>query len=175
MKTLLAVILLSLPALAADQAPAAVAAACGPDNVKFDVDSSGRQPAAQPEPGKALVYVVEQFDRPTNELGRPTIRVGLDGSWMGANRGTSYLSFSVEPGAHHLCADWQSLPPLRLINHVPASLASLTAAGQTYYFRARIVEHSGNGPWTLDLERLDRDEGQLLVATSPLSGYREKQ
>jgi hypothetical protein len=170
MKTLLAVILLSLPALAADQAPAAVAAACGPDNVKFDVDSSGRQPAAQPEPGKALVYVVEQFDRPTNELGRPTIRVGLDGSWMGANRGTSYLSFSVEPGAHHLCADWQSLP--RWL-HVPASLANLTAEpAQTYYLRARVMENAGY--FTLDLEPVNSDQGRMLIETSPLSGYRQK-
>jgi len=177
LKTILAVILLSAPVLLADQLPAVavVKAACGPDEVKFNVGSSGPQPATQLEPGKALVYVVEEYEKPENELVTPTLRVGLDGAWVGATYGTSYLFLSVEPGEHHLCSDWQSLPPLRLINHVPASLASLTAAGQTYYFRARIVEHSGNGPWTLDLERLDRDEGQLLVATSPLSGYREKQ
>jgi hypothetical protein len=177
MKTILASTLLSALALAAGQLPEvpAVKAACGPDNVKFNVTPSGRQPAAQPETGKALVYVVEQYDKPTNELVTPTVRVGLDGAWVGANYGTSYLFFSVEPGEHHLCSDWQSLPPLRFLNHVPASLSNLTAeAGQTYYFRAHIIEHSGNGPWTLDLQRIGSDEGQLLVATSPLSGYREK-
>jgi len=172
MKALLVVVLSLLPALAGDQAsaPAVVKAACGPDNVKFKVSSSGQRPAAQPEPGKALVYVVEEFDRPRNEIGKPTIRVGLDGSWVGANRGTSYLFFSVEPGEHHLCADWQSLPPWL---HVPASLANLTAeSARTYYFRARVMENAGY--FTLDLEPVNSDQGQMLVTTSPLSGYRPK-
>jgi len=174
MRPLLAVVLLSLPALAADPAStvAVVNAACGPDNVKFNVKSSrGSQPAPQPEPGKALVFVVEQYDRPANEFGKPTIRVGLDGAWVGANRSTSHLFFSVEPGELHLCSNWQSLPPwLR----VQASLASLTAEpGQTYYFRTRVIEHD-RSVFTLDLEPINSDEGQMLVATSPLSDYRQK-
>jgi hypothetical protein len=151
MKTLVVAVLVSLPALAGEQgsAVAAARAACGPADVKFNVTSSGQQLTAQSEPGKALVYVVEQFDKPENELVTPTLRVGLDGAWVGATYGTSYLFFSVEPGEHHLCSDWQSLPPLRLINHLPPSLANLTAeSGRIYYFRARIIEHSGNGPWT---------------------------
>jgi|SRR5580700_9284853 hypothetical protein len=175
MKTVLAIVLLSLPALAADQTPAGApaTAACGPDDVKFNVKSSEGQPAApQPETGEALVYVVEQYDRPGNELGKPTVRVGLDGAWVGANRSTSYLYFSVEPGEHHLCSDWQGVP--RTIVPVRPSLAMLTAEpGKTYYFRARVIEHSLS-LWTLDLEPVNSDEGRLLVATSPLSDYREK-
>lgn len=175
MRTLLALILLSMPALAADRfwEAAAVKAACGSDSVKFNVTSNVPQPLAQPDAGKALVYVVEQFDGPVNELVTPTVRVGFDGAWVGANYGTSYLFFTVDPGAHHLCSDWQSFPPL--VPHIQPSLVSLTAeTGQTYYFRAHIVLHSGNGPWTLDLERLDSDEGQLLVDTSQPSGYKQK-
>jgi hypothetical protein len=170
MKTILTAVLLSLAAFAADQAPAVSAtAACGLDNVKFDVSSGGQQPAAQPEPGKALVYVVEKYDRPLNELGKPTVRVGLDGAWVGANRSTSYLFFSVEPGVHHLCTDWQSPP--RTIGRMQPSLAILRAEpGQIYYFRARVIEHSLS-LWTLDLEPVNSDEGRLLVETSPLSGY----
>jgi hypothetical protein len=174
MKTLSAVILLSLSAFAADQVPepTVVRAACGPENVKFNVGSSGQQPAPQPGAGKALVYVVEQYDRPGNELGKPTVRVGLDGEWVGANRSTSYLYLSVEPGEHHLCTDWQSVP--RTIVPLHLSLAKLTAeAGQTYYFRARLIEHSLS-LWTLDLEQVNDDEGRLLVATSPASDYRQK-
>jgi len=173
MKTLLVVILLSLPVLAGDHAPVAAArAACGSDSVKFSVKASpGQQPAPQLEPGKALVYVVEEYDRPGNELGKPTIRVGLDGSWVGANRSTSYLFFSVDPGELHLCSDWQSQPPWF---HVRESLAILRAEpDQTYYFRARVIEHS-SPVWTLDLERVNGDEGRLLVETSPLSDYRPK-
>jgi len=43
-------------------AVAAVRAACGSDNVRFKVSSRVQPPTAQPEPGKALVYVVEQFE-----------------------------------------------------------------------------------------------------------------
>ena len=171
MKILLVAILVALPALAADHAPAVASAraACGPDNVKFNVSLSGVQPPARPERGKALVYVVEQYDRPGNELGKPTVRVGLDGSWVGANRSTSYLFFSVEPGEHHLCSDWQSIP--RTIVPLQPSLAILTAEpDKTYYFRARVIEHSLS-LWTLDLELVNSDEGRLLVETSPLSGY----
>lgn len=177
MKTLLAVVLLAMPVLAADQAPAvaAVTAACGLDSVTFKADSNAkvRHAAVEPDAGKALVYVVGQFDRPVNyTLVTPTLRIGMDGAWMGANYGTSYFSFSVEPGEHHLCSDWQSFP---FPPQVPASLASLTAeAGHTYYFRARIIHHSRYGPWTLDLQRTDNDEGQMLVATAPLSDYRQK-
>jgi hypothetical protein len=175
MKTLLAVILISLPALAADPTPsvAAVRTACGSDNVKFSVKSIEGQPSApQPEPGKALVYVVEQYDRPRNELGKPTVRVGVDGSWVGANRSTSHLFFSVEPGEHHLCSDWQSLPPT--IARLNPSLAIFAAEpGRTYYFRARVVEVSLS-LWTLDLERVNDDEGRMLVERSPLSDYQRK-
>jgi len=173
MKTVLVALLVASPVLAGDQASAvaAVRAACGPDSVKFSVKSSdGQRALPQPETGKALVYVVEQFDRPRNEIGRPTIRVGLDGAWMGANRGTSYLFFSVEPGEHHLCTDWQSLPPWL---HVPASLANLRAEpSETYYFRARVMENVGY--FTLDLESVNSDEGRMLVGAASLSGYRLK-
>ncbi len=168
MKRLLVAILISLPVFA-EEAPALtlVSAACGADNVKFKVQSKGRQPAAQPEPGKALVYVVEEFGRPGNEIGRPTIRVGLDGAWVGANRGTSYLSFSVEPGEHHLCADWQSLPPWLSLQ--PAFDKLTAASAKTYYFRARVLEN--HGYFTLDLDEMNSDEGQFLVSTLAASDF----
>jgi hypothetical protein len=174
MKTLLVLILSFLPLLAADQAPpevAVVRAACGPNNVKFDVTpSAGQPPAPQPEPGKALVYVVEQYDgRALN----PTVKVGLDGAWVGANRGTSYLFFPIEPGEHHLCADWQSAP-WQTGPRATVSLTSLRAeSGGTYYIRARILE-LGVRVYNVELEKIDPDQGRLLVDTSPLSSYRQK-
>ncbi len=175
MKTLIAVVIFSLPALAAEHAlaVAAVKAACGPEDVQFSVQSSGiQQRAPQPEPGKALVYVVEQYDRAENEfLFRPTVRVGLDGSWVGANRSTSYLFFPIEPGDHHLCADWQSTP--RWIGEKISLTSIRVESGQTYYVRARILE-GGSHVYTLDLEQINPDQGRLLVATSPLSDYRQK-
>ena len=90
---------------------------------------------------------------------------------MGANRGTSYISFNVEPGEHHLCTDWQSVPPWLPKIH-PAAAGVAAESGQTYYFRARLMETYGY--FTLDLDRVNADEGRILVATSPASEYRVK-
>lgn len=137
---------------------AAAEAACGPSNTKFAVETQASpHKLQQRDSGKALVYVIEQ-----NLLEAPdiTARVGLDGAWVGANHGNSYLFFSVAPGEHHLCADWVSglLPTGRI-----ASLAPLMAeAGKTYYFRLRISPY-------FDLDPVNSDEGKLLIASSLLS------
>src|SRR5260370_9996360 len=92
-----------------DTAIAKAAAACGPDKIKFDVTNPERpQPAVVVEPGKALVYVVEDAGY-CGDFCIPTIKIGLDGAWMGANQGSSYFSFPAAPGEHHLCARWQSI------------------------------------------------------------------
>ena len=89
------------------------AAGCGPlkEQYRVKVDKT-KHAVAQPEAGKALVYViVEEYPRPQDwtYVGNITTRVGLDGNWVGANYGESYVSFAVEPGEHHLCTDWQSV------------------------------------------------------------------
>ena len=89
---------------------------------------------------------------------------------MGANRSTSYLFFAVDPGEHHLCTDWQAAPSWI---GPKVSLANFTAeAGKVYYFRARIALYRYMP--ILDLEQVNSDEGQLLIANSPLSDYREQ-
>jgi hypothetical protein len=101
MKTILMVLLSTLPVLAQDQAVTARAAAgCGPTEVKFEVKTDKRQhPIGQPESGKALVYVFadENADPGGIRIGGLTTRIGLDGAWVGANKGTSYFFFSVNP------------------------------------------------------------------------------
>lgn len=101
MKATAIVLLLASSAFAADQAAVAAAeSACRPVNIKFDAKADTSQhPAAQAQDGKALVHVVEAFERPGNQLARPTTKVGLDGVWVGANKNNSYFFFSVEPGA----------------------------------------------------------------------------
>jgi hypothetical protein len=148
------------------------ATSCGPADVKFDVrHDNTRHPLLQePEEGKALVYVIEVFQKPPGELGNPTIRVGLDGSWVGANQGSSYLSFSVDPGEHHLCTNWQSMWKRLSDQH---SLTSFTAeAGKTYFFRVQThVESEGRESqiWYIDLQTVNADEAKYLIATSLLS------
>jgi hypothetical protein len=165
----LALLFFSLAALSEAQIPGATS--CGPSDINFDVrHDSIQHPLNQPEEGKALVYVIEVFQRPPGELGTPTIRVGLDGAWMGANQGTSYFSFSVGPGEHHLCTNWQSRWKRLSSQH---SLTSFTAeAGKTYFFRVQThVESEGRSSevWFIDLQSVNPDEANYLLATSPLS------
>jgi len=157
-----------LASAAAEDRAAVVRAlsACGPDEVRFEVQTRATRPVAEPVADKALVYVIEVFNKASNELGEPTVRVGLDGAWVGATKGDSYFSFSVSAGEHHLCTEWQSQFK-RLSKNV--ALANFAAeAGKTYYFRARITEETSLA-FTFDLDPVNEDEGKLLVASSAFS------
>jgi hypothetical protein len=175
MKTISALLLFSLvlPAIVFAQessSPSRVDAACGPSEVQFDASAAAGQPPSQPEAGKALVYVIEDFRRAPAELANPTIRVGVDGQWMGAVRGDTYIVLSLDPGEHHLCTRWQSsfkrLSSLVSFHHLDAEV------GKTYYYRARITYSlygNGTANMNLDLDPVDSDEGRYLVVSSQMS------
>jgi len=154
-------------AIAQDQAgiPAA-AAACGPSSVPYQTKLDNSQHAvAQPEPGKSLVYVIQDMGVVSCLGACITTRVGLDGAWVGANEHNSYFSFSVDPGEHHLCANRQSHFPI--LSQMIA-LAHFTAeAGKTYYFRTRTT--SSRDQAYLDFDAIDSDQGRFYVAIYPLS------
>jgi hypothetical protein len=173
MKRLLALAVLSVSAFAAEVTPApSPQAACGPESSLFQVKAvPDPKPAVQPEAGKSLVYVIEEYLRPPNELGKPTIRLGIDGNWVGANRSTSHFMLSVDPGEHRFCADWQGVP--RGLGPQVSLMRLITQPGQTYYLRARVTEVSLR-VWTLDLDPVNPDEGWLLVSRSPLSEFSPK-
>jgi hypothetical protein len=150
-----------------------VAPGCGPADAKFSVKADkGQHPAAEPGPGKAIVYFVED-DTHFQSTPKPTTRIGLDGAWIGANHGNSYFSFSVDPGEHHLCASWQSFIGPGSRNKSAA--AHFTAeAGSVYYFRVentwlREVMIPG-----IELAPLDSDEGQLLASKFAFSTFQPK-
>ncbi len=177
MRLLLTFLLLASSAFAQNGiASATVPVSCGPIKVQFDVKPDRSQHSlGQPEPGKALVYVFEEFQAPAGRTVTPTVRVGLNGAWVGANRGASYLSFSVEPGEHHLCANWQS----RVYSiKSQYSLSSFKAeSGKVYFFRvAPRVEsfQDGGDAWRKDLAPVDRDEANYLIGISSLSLFRPK-
>jgi hypothetical protein len=166
MRTALIFLLLALPALAQERAvtPAAPSA-CGPDNVKFDVKLDKSQHAlAQPEPGKALVYFIQDKGPQSFGIGAAVeVMVGLDGSWVGANRNNSYLSVSVEPGEHHVCSIMQSI---RELAHFKAT------AGEVYYFRERVILTRAG--LIFSLEPVDSDEAKHLIESFPLSESHSK-
>lgn len=89
------VICCSFPAFSQNAAVAAATTACGPSGEHLKVDSeTAKALPTQPEPGKALVYVIED-DGVANRIigGNITWRVGLDGAWVVAlNRHSPYTT-----------------------------------------------------------------------------------
>jgi hypothetical protein len=161
-KTLLFLLLASTTAAQEKTAPP-WQAACGPSDVKFDVTRTDAPSPSEPATGKALVYIIEDLGYTNCFTGCTTLRIGFDGSWIGATQGNSRFSFSVDAGEHHLCANWQSVLGRFSSIH---SLNSFTAEpGKIYYFRARVW--AGDRVPFLDLDAVNPDEGRYLVATSP--------
>jgi hypothetical protein len=172
MKATLAVLFLAATAFA-QKTGSAVAPGCGATDVKFEVKTDKSQhPVLQPEGGKAVVYFVED-DTQFQSAPKPTTRIGLDGTWIGANHGNSYFYFSVDPGEHHLCANWQSFVGLGAGHQ--SSAAHFTAeAGQAYYFTVRNTWLREVMIAKIDLVPLDSDEGQLLASRFAFSSSHPK-
>lgn len=161
-------------------AKAAAEAACGPKNINFQVTTGTPEQNPQSQPGKALVYVIEDLGGCPECSQKETInftgtnnaltKVGMDGAWIGANQGSSYFFFAASPGEHHLCINWQSRIGVR---SRAFAMANFTAeAGKVYYFRERIFP--GNGDFSFDLDPVNTDEGKYLVALSSYSVSRPK-
>jgi len=174
MKSALTLVLFLAASAFAQNTPPRAQTACGPLDNQFDAHAAS-QPAVQPEPGKALVYVAEDFRKAPGEVGNPTLRVGMDGTWLGATRENSYLAFTVEPGEHHLCTSWQSR--WQRLSRLIAFAGFTAEPGKVYYFRERITYSSTGGNsavMNLDLEPVNPDEGQFLVASYKPSSSRPK-
>ena len=169
MKTLTALLFLAFATISSAQnAPTETAAppGCGAENTKFDVKTDRSQhPLVKPEPGKALVYFL-QDDTYFQSVPRPTTRFGLDGNWVGATQANSYFYASVDPGEHHLCAGWQSFVGFNVARKSAA--AHFTAeAGGVYFFA--VNDHADRGdehqrPAGMKLSAVDSDEAQLLMS-----------
>ena len=138
--------------------------ACGDEIVRFDVISQSRKPMPDAPPsGKAQIIFIESVDADfCLSRSQITTRAGVDGGWVGANKGRSYFAYNVAPGKHQLCADWQR------VLHGQVDLASLTAEeGKTYYFLVSVT----NRTRTVG-ETEHRDEKVRLLALSEPEGRR---
>ncbi len=163
---------LALCAQATDtSAPAAPG--CGDPDAKFDVKTGGAGHAVEPKPGKATVYMIED-DSDFNSVPKPTTRIGVDGKWIGATHGNSYLYFFVDPGVHHLCASWQRTVVTGKGHQTEAAHFS-AEAGEAYYFEVKsLFFFDQPGQVDVSLTPLDGDEGQLLVNKYRLSTSQAK-
>ncbi len=172
MKLALAFLLLAAPAFAQNKlADTALVPACGPDNLKFEVKTAKAQNIpVQADTGKALVVFIED-DSEFASHPTPTTRAGLDGAWMGATHGNSFFSFSVDPGEHHLCANWQTSVILGR-GHKTAAAHFTAEAGNIYYFRVKNTWSLDVGAAGIALNPLDSDQGQLLMSKySPATSH----
>jgi hypothetical protein len=157
-------ILFAASAFAQDQS-AVAAAACGPKDTSFDVKLEKSQHTLEaPEAGKARVYFVQDIGVVSCLGGCVTMKMGMNGAWVGANQHNSYFSLSVEPGEHHLCAN----PQARFQAGRLVALVHFTAeAGKVYYFRTRLL--GSENQLLFDFEPVDSDQGKHLIASYPLS------
>jgi hypothetical protein len=139
---------------------------CGDDKVKFDVNTKeGQPPPAGPVEGKAVIIFIENQNQMITPFHYATVRFGMDGAWVGANKGNSYFGLTVDPGVHHLCASWQSdLEQLKK----NVKLTSFTAEpGQVYYFAGEIL--ASRDTLIFSFSQLNEDEGKYRVKALKLS------
>ena|ERR1700732_1220173 len=173
MRSILLLFLVASAASAQSAPGVATAPGCGASDVSYSVETDKNQhPFAKPDAGKALVYFV-QDDSNFDAIGKPTVRAGLDGAWVGATHGSSYFYFPVDPGEHHLCASWQGKGQQRF-----SAATDFTAkAGEIYFF---VVQDTWVWPKgsslleTTDLKPVNVDEGQLLASKFAFSTSRAK-
>ena len=173
LRVLIAVVLCSSPLLFAQQDRlhlGPVPAACGDLDQSMVVQLDNSQHAiAQPETGKALVYFIQDTGMLLGARGYPTMRFGVDGKWVGANKRDSYFSIAIAPGEHHLCAALQSGLLTGNLNKRRVTLAHFTAeAGKVYFYRTKLTFSDITLEY-LDLSPADSDEARYLIETFPLS------
>lgn len=146
-------------------------AACGSEQTNFDVKLDDAQHTlSPPEAGKARVYLVQDLGWMSCLGSCLTTKLAIDGAWIGVTKNNSYVTVSVDPGEHHLCASPQMTPLLDKSKHasIVFALAHFTAeADKVYYFRVRPVESQMQRTFSLD--PIDSDEGAYLVENYPLS------
>lgn len=164
----LALTLAALPAFASNDLPDA----CGSADVKFDVKTAkASTPAQAPASGQAQLVFIETLHKPGNVLVKPTIRVGLDGSWAGALKGSSYFSVLVPSGEHHLCVSWQSHFGTFRKNLFAKSVA--LEPGKTYFleYKADLIATDGGAQPVTDFDFIDADQGKFFMKSYPVATW----
>jgi hypothetical protein len=145
---------------------------CGDDSVRFEVRTQ-TDPAApgSPAEGKAQIFFIESENQAVAPFSYATVRYGVDGTWVGANHNNSHFAMTVDPGVHHLCANWQTSQDqarrfvhLYLLNAEP---------GQVYYFAAEVMVNSRYST-AFSFSQLNEDEGKYRVSLSKMSNSKSK-
>ena len=161
---LLAFLLITSAAYAQQTTASPSADACGANAANYMVkhDAAAFSPQQVPA-GKALVYVIEtMLDYP---FVTKKVNIGLDGTWLGATDADTYMSFTIEPGVHHLCAVYQGHAEgmdeegRTLLLHLDAE------PGKIYYLRYHAL-FLKDSPGIAFFDKVDDDEGLFLLQRS---------
>ena len=154
---------------------------CGKDAVKYSVKvktPSEGQPAPEippPAEGKAQIVFIETVNSASFSLTTPTTRFGVDGEWVGANRGDSHFAIDLSPGEHNVCVNWQSDSSSEA-NKV--GLDTFTAeAGKVYYYEIKVIRlpEAKNMDFLFDFKQLGRVEGRYRAKVTGLSTSKLKE
>ena len=150
-------------------------AACGDPSTKFTVQLGALiQPTVSIGKDEARVYIFDDtvipFKPGQHLSGAATVLVGLNGQWIGATKGRSYIALPVQAGANHFCARVplsKTWPASCFLVRNIALLRLHAVAGQTYYVRARVYKIEDDGYYcAVNLDTVNPDEGKLLLAES---------
>jgi hypothetical protein len=160
----LAVALLAVFSVSANakNTPELLSSACGPPGKTFSVTRTAINPslAIAPQNRARLIVFIDTVGLGASCNYSP--RIGIDGTWAGAACGGSYLSVTIAPGKHMVCASGSK----KLFSKYTA-LAGLTAqADKVYYLRERIIFTATPVISTVAtyLEPIDPYQGQLLLS-----------
>ncbi len=175
--------------LAAKQRVQKAEAACGDPFAKFTVQPGAlNPPTVSIGKNEARVYVIQDTvipSKPGQKLaGAATIKVGIQGRWVGATSGRSYIVVPVQAGENHFCGrvevskiGWWTAGCFPVGN--TALLRLQVVAGKTYYVRAKAyqidVGVDDDFICAINLDTVNPDEGKLLLAESLPAVWKQSQ
>jgi hypothetical protein len=145
---------------------------CGDNNVQFEAKAkAGRPSPGAPATGKAQIILIENENQMIGLFMHATVRYGMDGAWVGANYGNSYFALTVDPGEHHLCANWKT--GIKMHPTDSRAIAFTAQPDQVYYFAGKVTVESRD-VITFDFAPLNDDEGKYQIQTLKQSTSKPK-
>jgi hypothetical protein len=137
---------------------------CGPAEEKHDViRPKGPRPAAEPPPGKALVYIVRRKGARFRNF--PQNKLAANGRWVAVLKRGDYSFFFADPGPIRLCYTGD-----RGLKEGSGFVYLTAEAGRTYYLRG----DTGAMGQTTKLSLVGEEEGKALVSESKYATFRVK-
>jgi hypothetical protein len=144
---------------------------CGDPHVFLNVKTSRTAPAISADPSTATLIFVQ---RNSHCLGCSIVQIGIDGAWVGGNKGDSWFATTIAPGPRHICAYWRG-SPMRISEdpHWLESRLWLTdmqaQTGQTSYYEVVVIADTDTSGFMVRLEPISPDEAKFLIAGSSLA------